>query len=191
MKVDITYPGQNRTRLQFNQIRRWIKRPFLFAAYICPILNLCIGGKAWSVIVIWSLWIAWSFVFSPDLVEYNRISQIVKLVADASALLIMIDLLLAPGWANEVVPLVCFSGLVVTGVLFFTDLDRQKQNMMPMLWMILISIISALISFSFWMEESGWALVLMGAVAVALLYACYSVLGRDLIRELKKRFHTK
>ncbi len=156
-----------------------------------PILNLCIGGKAWSVIVIWSLWIAWSFVFSPDLVEYNRISQIVKLVADASALLIIIDLLFSPGWANEVVPLVCFSGLVVTGALFFTDLDRQKQNMMPMLWMILISIISALISFSFCMEESGWALVLMGAVAIALLYACYSVPGRDLIRELKKRFHTK
>ncbi len=191
MKVDITYPRQNRKKLQLNRIRDWIKRPFLFAAYICPILNLCTGGKAWSIIVLWSLWITWSFVFSPDLVEYNRISQIVKLVADVSALLIMIDRLLAPGWANEVVPLVCFSGLVVTGVLFFTDLDRQRQNMMPMLWMILISIISAIISFPLWMEESGWTVVLMGAVAVALLYACYSVLGRDLVRELKKRFHTK
>ena len=191
MKVDITYPQQSRRKLQLNQIRGWIKWPFLFAAYICPILNLCTGGKAWSVIVLWSLWIAWSFVFSPDLVEYNRISQIVKLVADASALLIMIDLLLAPGWADEVVPLVCFSGIVVTGALFFTDLDRQKQNMMPMLWMILISIISVIISFSFWTEENGWALALMGAVAAALLLEFYSVLGRDLMREMNKRFHTK
>lgn len=36
MKVDITYPGQNRTRLQLNRIRGWIKGPFLFAAFICP-----------------------------------------------------------------------------------------------------------------------------------------------------------
>lgn len=191
MKVDITYPRQSGRGLQLNQIRNWIRWPFLFAAYICPILNLCAGGKAWSVIVLWSLWMAWSLVFSPDLVEYNRISQIVKLVADASALLIMIDLLLAPGWADEAVPLVCFSGIVVTGTLFFTDLDRQKQNMMPMLWMILISIISVIISFSFWTRENGWPLALMGAVAAALLFACYFVLGRDLLRELKKRFHTK
>lgn len=191
MKVEITYPLRKKQRVQRQDIIRCAKWPFLFSAYICPILNICTGGKAWSVVVLWSLWMAWSFLFSPDLVEYNRISQLIKLITHASILLIMIDVLLAPGWAIEVVPIVCFSGLIVVGTLFFTDLDRQKHNMMPMLLLTVLSIISSIAGLIIWRQESQWALAVMGALAFALLAASFMVLGKDFIRELKKRFHIK
>ncbi len=191
MKVEITYPPMQKQKSQRDDIINWVRWPFLFVAFICPLLNICVGGHAWSLVVLWSIWIVWSFVFSTDLVEYNRLSQSIKLIADTSVLLVMIDVLLAPGWAIEVVPIVCFSGLAVAGILLFTDFDRQKQNISPMLLMMAASIACSVVGLIFWKEESRWALVVMGAFALALLAACFMLLGNDLLREFKKYFHTK
>jgi hypothetical protein len=191
MKVKSTYPRISKQKLRLVELRYWVRWPFSFAVYMCPIVNLIVGGKAWSVVVLWALWILWTLVFSPSLVEYNRISQFVKFVAYGSILLILIDVLLSPGWAREIVTLVFFGGLIITGVLFFTDLEKQKQNMMPMLWMIFISFLGVIASLIFWIKESGWPLIVMAAIAIALLIASIAVLRRGFIRELKKRFHTK
>lgn len=191
MRVKITYPQPEKERLVQQKVIDTLKWPFLFTAYICPVINIVTGGKAWSVIVLWSLWIIWSSVISPTLVEYNRISQFIKPVVNACVLLILIDLLLAPGWAVEVVPIVCFCALTVTGLLFFTDIERQKQNMLPMLLLIASSIICAAAGLMIWHGENSWALAVMGAFAFALLVACFMTLGTDFVRELRKRFHTK
>lgn len=186
----MNYPLPNKRKIRRQDMIRWGRWPFLLAACLCPVINLCVGGPAWGVIVLWSLWMVWSFLFSPDLVECNRISLLIKLITSTSVLLILIDGLLSPGWAIEVVPIVCFSGLAVSGALIFTDLERQKQNMLPML-LIALSIFCSLVGLLVWREESRWALAVMGALAVALLTACAVVLGNDFIRELKKRFHTR
>jgi hypothetical protein len=52
------------------------KWTFLFAGFICAVVNLSTGGKAWSIIVIWSMWLVWTQLVSPDMVEYNRISYL-------------------------------------------------------------------------------------------------------------------
>jgi hypothetical protein len=195
MKIEITYPAGKERKLQRRDVIDRAKWPFLFAAYICPIVNIATGGAAWSVIVLWSLWIVWSFVFSPDMVELNRISLFIKFIANACVLLILIDILLAPGWGMVAIPIVCFGGLAVAGVLFFTDLERQKQNMMPMLLLTGVSILGAVIGLIIWRNESLadslWALIVMGAFAVALLTGSFMVLGKAFIREIKKRFHTE
>ena len=191
MKVEITYPRQSKKKLKLVESRHWTKWPFLLAAYACPIVNIFVGGKAWSIIVLWSLYILWTFIFSPSLVEYNRISQFVKGLAYISILLILIDIFIAPVWIRGTVTLLFFGGLTTTGFLFFTDLERQKQNMMPMLWIIFIAVFGVILSLIFWLKESGWELIVMGSIAIALLIACLLILPRDLIRELKKRFHTK
>jgi len=195
MEVEITYPTRSeqgfKKQFQRHKLIYWAKWPFLFAAYICPILNIVTEGPPWSVIVVWSLWMVWSSTLSPELVEINRISLFVKSVSDTAILLIMIDVLLSPGWALKVVPIVCFSGLAIAGILFFTDINRQKQNMMPMLMMIVITMISSVSGLIIWSQEKdNWPLAVMGAFAFALLIAEIAVLGNDFIREIKRRFHT-
>ncbi len=191
MKLSITYPALGKRRLQRRKLLSIIRWPLGFAALICPVLNLVTGGKAWSLIVLMSIYMFWTLILSPDLVEYNRISQSIKLIACTCILLTLIDVLLAPGWAIEVVPIVCFCGLTVSGILFFTDLERQKQNMLPMLLLIFFAMAGAGIGLCLWHEESRWALAVMGTFAFILLIACAAALGRDFIRELQKRFHTK
>lgn len=189
MKIEITYPPfpkQKMLRLRLIETLRW---PFLFAAYICPLLNLFTGGKAWSVVVLWSLWMVWSIGIAPSLVEYNLISQLIKLIAESCVLLIAIDALLAPGFAIEAVPIVCFCGLIASGVLFFANIERQQQNMMPMLMLCGVSLLCSVAGLLVWgRQENAWALLVMGALALALVVACFAMLGRGLLRNVRKYF---
>lgn len=141
MKIKITYPKVSPKIIKHQRLINFMKWPLLIAVVICPIINLITGGKAWSLVVLMSIYMAWDLVISRDLVEYNRISQFVKLITLTSLLLITIDVFLTPGWALEAVPILIFSGLIVTSVLFFTDIERQKQNIFPFLFLILLSIL--------------------------------------------------
>ena len=191
MKIKITYPKVSPKIIKHQRLINFMKWPLLIAVVICPIINLITGGKAWSLVVLISIYIAWDLVISRDLVEYNRISQFVKLITLTSLLLITIDVFLAPGWALEAVPILIFSGLIVTSVLFFTDIERQKQNIFPFLFLILLSIFSSIIGLSFYHEKDSWPLTVMGVVALFLLITLSITLKENIINELKKGFSVK
>lgn len=191
MKIKITYPKVSPKIIKHQRLINFMKWPLLIAVVICPIINLITGGKAWSLVVLMSIYMAWDLVISRDLVEYNRISQFVKLITLTSLLLITIDVFLAPGWALEAVPILIFSGLIVTSVLFFTDIERQKQNIFPFLFLILLSIFSSVIGLSFYHEKDSWPLTVMGAVALFLLITLSITLKENIINELKKGFSVK
>lgn len=191
MKIKITYPKVSPKIIKHQRLINFMKWPLLIAVVICPIINLITGGKAWSLVVLMSIYMAWNLVISRDLVEYNRISQFVKLITLTSLLLITIDVFLAPGWALEAVPILIFSGLIVTSVLFFTDIERQKQNIFPFLFLILLSIISSIVGLSFYHEKDSWPLTVMGAVALFLLITLSITLKENIINELKKGFSVK
>lgn len=191
MKIKITYPKVSPKIIKHQRLINVMKWPLLIAVVICPIINLITGGKAWSLVVLMSIYMAWDLVISRDLVEYNRISQFVKLITLTSLLLITIDVFLAPGWALEAVPILIFSGLIVTSVLFFTDIERQKQNIFPFLFLILLSIFSSIVGLSFYHEKDSWPLIVMGVVALFLLITLSITLKENIINELKKGFSVK
>ncbi len=191
MKIKITYPKVSPKIIKHQRLINFMKWPLLIAVVICPIINLITGGKAWSLVVLMSIYMAWDLVISRDLVEYNRISQFVKLITLTSLLLITIDIFLAPGLALDAVPILIFSGLIVTSVLFFTDIERQKQNIFPFLFLILLSIFSSVIGLSFYHEKDSWPLTVMGAVALFLLITLSITLKENIINELKKGFSVK
>ena len=191
MKIKITYPKVSPKIIKHQRLINFMKWPLLIAVVICPIINLITGGKAWSLVVLMSIYMVWDLVISRDLVEYNRISQFVKLITLTSLLLITIDVFLAPGWALEAVPILIFSGLIVTSVLFFTDIEKQKQNIFPFLFLILLSIFSSIIGLSFYHEKDSWPLTVMGVVALFLLITLSITLKENIINELKKGFSVK
>ena len=191
MKIKNTYPAPTKQTLQRRKLLNIVRWPFWIAGYGCPIINLIIGGKAWSAVVVISLIMAWKLVLCPDLVEYNRISQFIKLIACSCLLLGAIDLFLASGWAIKVIPIVSFGGLVGSGVMFFTDIQKQKQNMLPMLLLIFFCLIASIIGISALGKNSGWELIVMGSVALTQLLAIIFTLGKEFLRELRRRFHIR
>ena len=122
MKVNITYPAITEKEFKRNNLIKILRWPIISAALICPIVNICVGGKAWSVVVLVGLYMLWSLVLSTDLVEYNRISQWCKFAINSTIMLACIELFLTAGWALYVIPIVCFGTLIVTAILFFTGL---------------------------------------------------------------------
>ena len=187
MEIEIIYPSPK--KIDRRKAEGILKGIFLSAAYVCGLINIFVGGKPWSVVVIWILWFIWSLVISRDLVEYNRISQTAKLLVYTCILLILIDLCLSSGWAAFVVPIVSFGALMLIGFMVFTNLSRHKQNLMPMFWLIAAALIAVSVSLSGW-PAMNWPILVLGITAVTILGLSVVVLKTDLIRELKKRFHT-
>ena len=192
MQINNTYPPVS-AKKEFLRMRmlRVARCPFLVAAAVCPVINYLVGGKAWSLVVLIGLHMTWTLLFDVDLVEYNRISQLVRLIASSCMLLAVIELFIASGWALQVIALVCMGGLIAAAILFFTDIDTQKQNMLPMLLLVLITITGAVTVWLMKGSECEWPVTAMGLTAISLLISLIAVLRSEFLLELKRRFHVK
>lgn len=189
MKLEPNYPKPSRRASRRLGVIRWCRWPFLAAALCCPLINLCTGGKSWSVVVLWTMWMAWSDLFSPTMVDYNRTNQSIRLIVQCCILLFLIDWLLAPGWALLVVPVVAAGGLMVAAILYFSDFARQRQNVAPLLLLCIVCLLYAAGFLA--AQRSSWSVITLESVSVVLLIALIASSGKELLRSLQKYFHVK
>lgn len=187
MEMKIVYPDKGERRYSRKDVIFVMKWPFMALGLASVIVNICTKGTAWSVIAVWSLWMAWSSVFSTSMVEYNRISQAIKIITDSCILLVMINLVFGLDWMAFVVPIVCFGGLIVAGSLFFTDIQRQKQNAMPFLALLVACLLISILGLSL---KSNWPFIVLCAVSASLLVSVAIIMGREFPVEFKRRFHS-
>ena len=188
MKVKVIYPAMDKVNILFLRLRRIVRWLFMVAGLACVIVNLAVKGKAWSVVVVWSLLSAWSLFFSPDSIEFNFISQTVKAVFYVIILLGLIDVCLAPGWSMFVIPIILFAALILTTIFLLVDYKSQLANTMPMMWLVVFSLILTVISFT-GIIDTSWPVIVLGSIALSVLFL-FIFFHNDFIRELKKRFHT-
>jgi hypothetical protein len=191
MKMLNTYPSAKKQKLQRNKIIEIVRWPFIIGVFVLPIVNIFTGAPLWSIVAIWSMWIVWSMLFSPQLVEYNRISNVVRLITNVAILLVLIDVFIASGWAIEVVAIVGFSGLGILSILFFSNLHKQRQNLFPMLLFIIVAIGLAITGIILWRESTHWSIITLATTGGAFLLTTAIVLRKDLLNEFAKRFHIK
>lgn len=189
MHVKQTYPSVkkgSKNRRRMLSILRW---PFLFVSIAAIAVNIAVEGPLWGVIAVLTLYVVWRLILSPDLVEYNRMSQSIKIVTWVSILLALIDILLVHSFALFVIPIVCFSGLVVCIVLFFTNIQTQKHNMLPLILFEVVSVIGSTIVLCLWKNVNNWPYIVLLSLSVLSLLSMVIVLGRDFRIEIKRRFH--
>lgn len=191
MKMLNTYPSAKKQKIQRNKIIEIVRWPFIIGVFVLPIVNIFTGAPLWSIVAIWSMWIVWSMLFSPQLVEYNRISNVVRLITNVAILLVLIDVFIASGWAIEVVAIVGFSGLGILSILFFSNLHKQRQNLFPMLLFIIVAIGLAITGIILWRESTHWSIITLATTGGAFLLTTAIVLRKDLLNEFAKRFHIK
>lgn len=190
MKIDIIYPVRDKKKWFFETLRFVIKILFIVGAIAVLIANYASGARPWCFIVIWSMLSIWKFIFSPDVIEYNRISFSVKILFYASILLIIIALVYSLDWLMFVLPVLAFSALELIATFFFINIRKQKHNMMPMIWLIIVSFIAIATAF-FGLSDMNWPMIVLGSTALVVLIAVIVILRVDLFLELRKRFHTK
>lgn len=188
MKININYPTIKKPTFHFENLRIILGTLMIPAALACVIVNLCIGGPAWSVVVIWSEIAIWRIFLSPDLLEFNLISQTIKPVFYAVILLALIHLLIVPTNASFIIPIVVFGALLTTTVFLFIDTKTQMHNIMPMFWAIFFSILVFILALC-GVIRLTWPMIVLGCVAIGITLICIIRFKFELIEELKKRFH--
>ncbi len=197
MNINITYPELSKKKATRAKLIRILRLPFIISAIACPIVNLAVGGPAWSAIALFGLYVIWNMGVAIDLIEYNRTSQFIKFITYSIIMLILIDLILTPNvpWGYFVIPIVTFSGLVVAAVLFFTDFERQRHNLMPLLIIdilcLLAAIIMCLVIYYEHLDMAIWPYIVMGGVSLALLASLIFSMKGGFFGELKRRFHAR
>ena len=197
MNINITYPELSKKRATREKLIRILRLPFVLVAFACPIINIAVGGPAWSVVSLFGLYMIWNLAVAIDLIEYNRTSQFIKFITYSIIMLILIDTLLTPDspWGTTVIPIVTFSALVVAAVLFFTDFERQRHNLMPLLIIDSLCLLAAVGMIIYIVESTVdmalWPYIVMGSVSFALLISLAFTLKGGFIAELKRRFHAR
>ena len=190
MQINISYPKPQKRKSHRSLIIDILKSSFQFAAILCAVINIWSGGKVWSAIVIWSLYMIWTLLVYPDMIEYNRISQFTKVIIQSCIMLILIDVFIVSGWAVNVVSIVCFSSLIAVCVLLYTDFERQRRNLLPMIHLSALSLIILVIMMITARDRVRWQVPVTCVLSFAALVVCVKTMSGNLRNELKKMFHT-
>lgn len=191
MKINYTYPVPEkkiRTRRKAQFVCLLV---FLALGLASIIVNICVGGKAWSAIACWGLFMVYSLTISPDVIEFNRIRQSVKVAVYSCIMLILIDRFLVSGWAVGVVSIVCFAVLIGVCVLLYTDFERQRHNMLPIIIFAVITLVGSLIIFAVQKENVIWQAIVALSLSVAVLIECLIIMKSNFKNEITKIFHVK
>ena len=188
-RLEITYAPKGRSSrfvYRLRQIARWL---MLLGFIACPAVNYLTGGPAWSIIVMVSILFARTYV-SPDILEFSTIGQSLRIGAFAIVLTTLIGILLSPGWLGFVLPIIGFSTLILSGVFFFINIDRHRNNIMPLIWEIIIALAACLVVY-IRDGKLNWPMVTMGSLALVMALTGLVAFHRDIRRELAKRLHTR
>jgi hypothetical protein len=190
LQINITYPKPQKRKSHRSIVIDITKDLFLLTAIMCAAINIWAGGKAWSVIVIWALFMIWTMFVSPDMIEYNRISQFTKAIVQSCVMLVLIDVFITSGWVSNVVSIICFGSLIAVCLLLYTDFERQRRNLLPVILLSVLSLIISAVLMIISKEAISWQIPVTCVLSFAVLAACMKTMRGNIKSELKKMFHT-
>ncbi|MBP5092361.1 MAG: hypothetical protein J6328_07435 [Bacilli bacterium] len=164
---------------------------FLISAPICVLVNVFYGSTQWSIIVVLAEYFIWASFLNPAPYNLNLISQFIKLLISILILLIAVEVFIRGGWGLFVIPIVCWGGLIVIGVLFLSDFRRQKHQSIPFLLFILICLAFGISGIFASFAETKWVYIVLASVALAWLIVCIVLLNKTIVSDFKKKINTR
>ena len=189
MRVHATYPPNTpQSFWRRNRQALW-RSAFVLTGYLCLIINLLTGGRAWSLIVIGGLMTFWvTFVYQPQ-VEATPIKKLCDTALAVCLYLLLLDSVVGGGWRGFVVPIVFFAVLIVTGGYFLLFFHKRKRDFLPLFELILIGLAGTLLSLA-GLKRLNWPMIVVGVVSLGLLSLSFLLFRRPLWLEIRKKFHT-
>ena len=189
-KQIIQYPKQRRSSLFMYNLRMILRVLCVLALITCPLVNYFTKGPLWSVVAICGIIFFWRAFLSPDILEYTSMGQAFRIGSFAIIETTLIGVFLSPGWIGFVLPILAFGTLLASAFIFVLNINKRKNNIMPLIWEIVLSLIAFLVLY-IRMPSLNWPTITMGAVAGAFAVIGIILFHSAIWQELKKRFHTK
>ena len=188
--IRIEYSDKTKGSLFLFWMIKVLKMLTFMGIIICPVVNYYTGGKAWSVIADVSMIFFWMEFLAPDILENNAIRQVFRVGTFAIVINTLIGLLLSPGWLGFVLPIIGFSTLIISVILFLSNLERHRNCIMPLLLETLMALAGFFVANA--VEETlNWPIITLGALSFTIAILGLIVFHNDIWTELKKRLHIK
>jgi len=105
-------------------------------------------------------------------------------------MLVLIDVFITSGWAANVVSIICFSSLIAVCLLLYTDFERQRHNLLPVILLSALSLITSAVLMIISGGNIPWQLPVTCVLSFVVLAVCIKTMGWNIKSELKKMFHT-
>ncbi len=186
----IQYPKQKRSSLFMYTLRKILRMLSVMAMIACPLVNYLTKGPAWSIVAMVGIVFFWRAFLSPDILEFTSMGQVFRLGSFAIIETMLIGIFLSPGWIGFVLPIIAFGTLIVSAFIFVLNINKRKNNIMPLIWEVFLSLVAFLVLYLI-MPRLNWPTITMGAVAGAFAVIGLVMFHSAIWQELKKRFHTK
>lgn len=188
MEFEIIYPVLPPRSLFYERARRVILSIYAIAFAACGIINLCVGGYPWSLIVFGGQWLFWISVVERPLVEFTFLSKFSAILINVCIFLVIVDVIIGNGFSLFVVPIICFSILIVQALVFLIGFKRQKGNLMPVMMMTVVGLI-ALALAHVGVLEMRWPTMVLGSISIFMIVFSLGVFFRPLRLEVTKKFN--
>lgn len=191
MDKEIVYKVIPKKKIHDQTIREIILSCFAVGFIATFIVNLCVGGKPFCLYVLFGEFLFYVTFLHRPLVEYSFIQKLLNIALAASLMLILIDFENNTSWSTNVVTIIRFSLMGILGLTFIVGFDKRKVNPMPILWLSLGSFTILLISYFAGVGPLDAKNIVMSLISIIIPIMGFLFYKDALIRELKKRFHTK
>lgn len=185
-KVEITYPVPRRRLLDLRRLRRAALRMFCASGALCVFINLCTGGRAWSLVVLASLWLAWTNLLARPLVEDGAAERVSRLLLSVCALVLTVELCFGGEYTGVVLPVLLACTLALLAGIAYLGRGR---SLMPLLRLAALSLLDVLAAVLGLLPLNGPASVTLLALCLAALLPALFLRRRELASELQKRLH--
>jgi len=174
-------PGSLRVRLTWALV-------LLTAASV--IVNICVGGRAWSIYVVLGAYINYRTFLHRTLVEAGNIRKFLSVIVSVCLLLIMIEVISGHDIdaVQFLIPILLYAALIVAAVVYFVGFRSQKGHLIPLIIVIGLSLVC--MTFSILMYRTmRWSTVLMVSVAAGIILLGGLFFRKSILNELKKKIH--
>ncbi len=190
MKIEIVYPPVSTNDRKKACWKRILLRTMFILICAALLINWRVGGPAWSVVAVWVMLALYRLVLSPEPVERGTVSILVRALLYIIVTMVLIESLLAPGWADTAVPLATLGALISSAVLSVIAMENQQPLSMNMLILLLFSGL-ALPLYRVLNKPLTWPVWALSGTAAFLLVLGLMIYRREVFRLLQKYWHTR
>ncbi len=190
MIIKNDYPEIKKRVSKFLLIRKIILLIFLISFITCLTVNLIVGGRLWSMYVLFGELIIYYAFLNKPLIDNVLIKRILILVIIVMGYLYTIDKINETNWSILVLEVISFSFLILQLLLFFTNYEYHKNKIILMFITSILSCIACFFGIVH-VYPLNWALIVTGSIGLFNLIILFTFYYKTTILELKKYFSLK
>ena len=190
MEIKNIYPVPERNSLVYKNIRNIVKISFFIIGITCLIINIILKGKAWSLIVVWSLLSIWRSLFSLKLVEFSIFSHAIRIIIHIVILLLIIDLTVFNGLAQVSLPIVLVLSLLIMLILFYIFYNRKDRHIFSIFLLGLLNLAALHYSLDLY-KQHHYIILGFNILGIILFIILFITNYKDIKYEIKARILNK